>query len=59
MSDQKASIQGTALESLYQNIRYPSTWKQPLFTVSQPTHFPSESNTRLIKTPVTFKQLTK
>lgn len=43
MSDQKPSIQGTALEALYQNIKQSSTWKQPLFTVGQSTYFPQKA----------------
>lgn len=39
MLGQKTSIEGTTLEVLYQNIKYPSTWKQPLFTVGQSTYF--------------------
>lgn len=43
MSGQKPSTEGTALEALYQNIKYSSTWKQPPFTVGQSTHFPQKA----------------
>lgn len=43
MSGQKTNIEGTALEVLYQSIKYPSTWKQPLFTVGQSTYFPQKA----------------
>lgn len=43
MLGQKPSIYETALETSYQNNKYPSTWKQPFFTVSQSTYFPQKA----------------
>lgn len=43
MSGQKPSIYRRALEASYQNLQYPSTWKQPLFTVGQSTYFPQKA----------------
>lgn len=43
MSGKKTSIDRTALAVLYQNIKYPSTWKQPLFTVGQSIYFPQKA----------------